>query len=214
MLGRYLAVNNVDEFFYQVPAKADQRDFRGVAFVAEHAFAKKYCSQRYTVKAAGEAISLPAFDRVRDTDFVKMNICALHFVRYPGLDERVIVPYSGTCVDDPFECQVAGDPISAPSQGFSQASRHMDLARVQHGPRVGAPPEQRLALVVPWEYPVRIRGNQCLSREVTTDSQQPVGIGEFRVGEAESGIAAITHAEFQVGVSQRRKGEWSFNNSV
>ena len=80
VLGGHLAVDQSKASFPKVRDQMDEGDFRGVAQPGKHRFTEEDPVEGDSVKAAGKAASLPAFDRVCVAEFVQPQVCLLHFL--------------------------------------------------------------------------------------------------------------------------------------
>ena len=64
MIGLKLAVEQSEPAPPQSRDQPSQRNFRGISFARDHAFAKKCPPQRKAVKPTGQSIAHPAFHRM------------------------------------------------------------------------------------------------------------------------------------------------------
>lgn len=87
MVGLELAIEQAEPARFQPRDQPRQRDLRRIGRAADHALAEKRPTQRKAVEAADKLVGLPAFDRMREADFMQPN---------KGLLDRVVDPGFGT----------------------------------------------------------------------------------------------------------------------
>ena len=90
-----------------ITAQSDQRKFRGVAHLTEHAFAAENMVNRYPVESAGQTFILPNFNRMSEALFVQVGVGRSHI----GCDPRSRLARavaSSTLIDHLFKILIEG----------------------------------------------------------------------------------------------------------
>ena len=161
----------------QLRNERDQRDLRRIRLVREHRFAEEHAPERDAVEAADEPPVAPALDRVRIAPPVQLAIRIDHLRRDPGA--ALPLPRRARArADDRAEVGVDARLERAGAHPLAQRARHAELRDVQHHARIGAPPQDRLAVRVPRKDALAIGGDDALGRQVRAGGQQAVGLGE------------------------------------
>ncbi|MNZ81536.1 hypothetical protein D3C78_1002070 [compost metagenome] len=119
------------------------------------------------------------------TLLVQFQVGRLHAVGDPGAVG--VVAGGGAGVDDSGKVLVEADLVVTLADELAQRARHVQFVGKQHGTRVGRPPEDRLAVLVPGEAAVAIGLHQAFGAQVAAGGEQAVGVAQ--------------------GFVQRRKGE-------
>ncbi|MNF66815.1 hypothetical protein D3C84_486130 [compost metagenome] len=107
---------------------------------------------------------------------VQLQIGGLHLVGDPGAVG--IGARGGAGLDDGGEVVVEGDPVALLAQQLFQAAGNMQFVRQQHRARVGRPPENWLAILVPGETAVAVRLHQPLGAQVAAGGKQAIGFAQ------------------------------------
>src|SRR5262245_28158909 len=83
--------------------------------------------------------------------------------------------------DDLAECPIESDrELAGSDRPAEPAGDVQPAADVEHGPRVGGPPEDRVAVAEPGEHPLGVGPEEAGRVEGPADPDQPVLIGERR----------------------------------
>ena len=157
----------------QVPHQGDERHLRRVGGAGEHRLAEERAAQRHAVEPSDELVAAPRLDRVREPQAVEDLVGGDHLRGDPGafLPRPV---HRGAGFDDVPERGVEGDLVRPAAHRLGQAVRNVQVLGAQDHPGIGRVPEDREAVLVPGEDPLRVRGEQPLRPEVAADGEQPV----------------------------------------
>ena len=158
---------------FKLSGKMRQRDFRGVAGVAEHGFAVEHAPDADAIQASGKISAYPGFHRMSVTHFMQRAIGGNHVLVYPG------TVVSGTrrraTAHHLFKGGVAAHFIRAIAQHPGERTGNFEFARNQHHSGVGAPPQDRLAGIEPREYPVAVGVQQSRRGKIAPGCEQSIG---------------------------------------
>lgn len=172
--GRHLAVDEDEAGVAQMADQRDEADLGSVVGAAEHRFAEEQPAHGQAVEAADQLSLLPDLHGVGNSAQVQLLVGQLHRRGDPGAVG--VVTRRGTSLDHRPEVTVESDFEALLAQALGQAAGNVQFVGEQDGARVGRPPEDRLAILVPGEAAVAIGCDQALRIEVAAGREQPVGL--------------------------------------
>ena len=180
MGGFDLAVDEVEMEFLQAGNECDEGRLGGVRPCREHRFAEEDVAEGDAVKPAHKRSFLPDLDGVDVAEVVEGDVGLLHLLRDPG----AVLAGAGlpTGGDHLSEGMIESDPEKSLFQELSHAARDAEFPGEQNEAGIGRPPEERLPLGIPGEYPLPVGGQKPLRREVSADGQQAAVYGVLNGG--------------------------------
>jgi hypothetical protein len=205
--GFLLAIDQLDAVVSQEAHQIGQCDLGGVRAPREHGFAVEHMADAYPIKAADQFAVQPDFRGVREAGLVQPAIAIDDIVRYPGAGAGAA--RLGAGAHDGFEGRVEADfPAavalrSAPAlfeaaQRLAQAVGNAEIGGLEHHARIGAPPENRLAVRIPGENALAIGVQQAQRRQIRAGRQQAgravfLGHGFGRIGKRRFAVEPGNH---------------------
>ncbi|MCY1415782.1 hypothetical protein D9M71_312760 [compost metagenome] len=140
------------------------------------------------------------------TLLVQFQIGGLHLVGDPGAVG--VGSRCGAGLDDSGKVLVEGDSIALLAQQFSQAAGDMQFFREEYRARVGGPPQDWLAILVPGETTMAVSLHQSFRAQVAAGGKQAIGFtqGLFQWREVE--VFAIKPSQHGYRTESGRGGEY------
>ena len=182
-----------------------QRHLRRVGLVGKHRLAEEHPAKRQTIQAADEFAPAPGLDRVSVAKRVKVAVGHRHLPCDPRAVLR-IAHDARASIDHRSECRVHAHFKVASPDAFRQRARQPILVGVQHHPRIGTPPQQRLALAVPGVDTAPIGVDDALRRQIAAGRQQSVRLLQrsFDRRERRLGVEPGNHVQLEIGMPYLR----------
>jgi hypothetical protein len=155
--------------------------------VREHRFAEEHAADAQPVQAADQSPVHPGLDALHEAAPRQRRVGLLHLRHDPGTG--LALARGGGAGRDHGRCvmvdaQFATGKTQEAANRLLQRRVQLEVLHLQHHARVGAPPQQGLALAVPGKDAEPIGRQQALGPQVATDRQQPwrLAVGAHRLG--------------------------------
>jgi hypothetical protein len=171
-----LAVDESELTLAQELDSARERHFRGVRGAREHRLADEHAAAGDAIQAADECAVSPSFERVRPAELMQATVGAGDVRRNPRA--AAVMAWLCACGHHVIECGVNAKFEAAGVERAAQAARNLESVRPKHGPRVGAPPQDRLTFLIPGKDAARVGGKQSGRLQVAACGQQAVRLGK------------------------------------
>ena len=175
--GLLLTVDKREAARTQYRDQVNQGNFGRVGLVREHRLPEKHTADRNAVESAHEPAVAPSLDRVRVPGIMDANVGIDDRRRYP----RAGLPrarYSCARLDHGTKRAIGTDLQWLLLQALAQRPRDAELVDEQYHPRIGTPPQDRLAVAVPGENALPVGVLQPLGCEVVARGEQAIGFRE------------------------------------
>lgn len=145
--------------------------------MVEHGFSCKHGAEGDAVETADKLMVLPGFDAVGFSEVMEAGVGCDEFRGNPGFFTSR--GWQGAGVHDFGEGLVKGDGETVLSNELSEATRNVDIMKVENGARVGAPPGDGISR--PREDAGAVGCFETLRREVSSDGKESVWRCIFRL---------------------------------
>jgi hypothetical protein len=163
----------------QIFEQVGQGDLGGIAGAMEHRFAREEPSHGDAVNPAHELVVEPGLDAVGVAEPMQARVGVEHVGGDPGVLALAAAAHYIV------ECLVDGEAELAGPDGAGQAARDVEAIEFEDGARLGRPPQDRIAFVVPREDAAAIGAQQRLGPQIAADGNEalfvrPVGLKDER----------------------------------